>query len=260
MVICIHTFVSVNTMKALSIVLPCYNECENIPLILERFAHVLSRDDVEVILVDNGSTDDTPRVLAELLPRYPFARSLRVDVNQGYGFGLFCGLQAGTGRFLGWTHADMQTDPQDVMRGLTLLEVSTNPARTFVKGRRQGRPLADQMFSVGMALFESFVLWAPLWEINAQPNLFPRELFAHWQDPPTDFSFDLYYYYLAVKSGFKIQRFNVEFGNRLHGHSRWNINWQSKVKFVQRTIGFTYKLKRKMLYGKYVKRGLFSMS
>jgi glycosyltransferase involved in cell wall biosynthesis len=237
-------------MKTLSIVFPCYNEAKNIPLILERFAQVMDRDDVEVILVDNGSSDDSPQVLAALLPHYPFARSVRVEVNQGYGYGLFCGLQAGTGRFLGWTHADMQTDPQDVLRGLALLEASANPDHTFVKGWRRGRPWADQVFTVGMAIFESLVLWAPLWEINAQPNLFPRELFAQWQDPPTDFSFDLYYYYLAVKSGFKIQRFDVEFGQRLHGQSRWNINWQAKVKFIQRTVDFTFKLKRKIRHSK----------
>jgi glycosyltransferase involved in cell wall biosynthesis len=237
-------------MKTLSIVFPCYNEAKNIPLILERFAQVMDRGDVEVILVDNGSTDDSPQVLAELLPHYPFARSVRVEVNQGYGYGLFCGLQAGGGRFLGWTHADMQTDPQDVLRGLALLEASADPDHTFVKGWRRGRPWADQVFTVGMAVFESLVLWAPLWEINAQPNLFPRELFAQWQDPPTDFSFDLYFYYLAVKSGFKIQRFDVDFGQRLHGQSHWNVNWQGKVKFIQRTVDFTFKLKRKIRQSK----------
>ena len=233
-------------MNTLSIILPCYNEAENIPLILKRFSQVMDRGDVEVILVDNGSTDESPRVLSELLPKYPFAKSVRVEVNQGYGYGLYCGLEAGRGRFLGWTHADMQTDPQDVLRGLALLEASADPDHTFVKGWRRGRPLADQLFTIGMSIFESLMLRAPLWEINAQPNLFPRELFDHWQDPPTDFSFDMYYYYLAVKSEFKIQRFDVGFGQRLHGQSHWNLNWQAKMKFIQRTVDFTFKLKRKI--------------
>ena len=41
----------------LSIVVPCYNEADNIPLILERFDEVIKTDEVEVILVNNGSTD-----------------------------------------------------------------------------------------------------------------------------------------------------------------------------------------------------------
>ena len=52
----------------LSIVVPCYNESENIPLILNRFADVIKRDDVEVVLVDNGSTDDSAAIIEKLLP------------------------------------------------------------------------------------------------------------------------------------------------------------------------------------------------
>ena len=77
----------------LSIVVPCYNEEQNIPLILERFGEVITREDIEVILVDNGSTDDSALVLAELLPKYPFAKTSRVEVNQGYGYGILHGLK-----------------------------------------------------------------------------------------------------------------------------------------------------------------------
>lgn len=77
----------------LSIVVPCYNEEQNIPLILNRFGEIIKREDIEVILVDNGSTDDSALVLAELLPKYAFARTVRVEVNQGYGYGILQGLR-----------------------------------------------------------------------------------------------------------------------------------------------------------------------
>ena len=53
----------------LSIVVPCYNDEQNIPLILNRFGEIIKRENIEVILVDNGSTDDSALVLAELLPK-----------------------------------------------------------------------------------------------------------------------------------------------------------------------------------------------
>ena len=123
----------------LSVVVPCYNEQDNIPLILERFDNVVNRDDVEVILVDNGSTDNSGQVLSELLPNYRFARSIKVDVNQGYGSGILSGLHQATGEFIGWTHADMQTDPNDVIRALELLERQPDPENAYAKGLRQGR-------------------------------------------------------------------------------------------------------------------------
>ena len=43
----------------LSIIVPCYNESKNIPIILERFAAIINREDIEVVLVNNGSTDNS---------------------------------------------------------------------------------------------------------------------------------------------------------------------------------------------------------
>ena len=67
----------------LSLVIPCYNEAANLPLLLERCKALTARSDAEVILVDNGSTDNNPDVLAALLPSYPGCRSVRVERNQG---------------------------------------------------------------------------------------------------------------------------------------------------------------------------------
>ncbi|MFK5949592.1 MAG: glycosyltransferase family 2 protein, partial [Methylococcales bacterium] len=108
----------------LSIVVPCYNEAKNIPLILKRFDEVIDRDDISVILVDNGSTDNSDIVLNELLPDYSFARKVTVKENIGYGFGILSGLNSCDSEYLGWTHADMQTDPMDVIKALDIIESS----------------------------------------------------------------------------------------------------------------------------------------
>lgn len=237
---------SQSTMKTLSLVIPCYNEARNLPLVLERFSQVISRDDVEVILVDNGSTDDTSSVLPTLLPAYSFARSVRVEVNQGYGYGILAGLRSANARFLGWTHADMQTDPKDVLDGLWLLEKSLLPEKTYVKGLRKERPFSDTFFTVGMSVFETVLLGKGLWDINAQPNLFATAFFEQWDDPPNDFSLDLFCYYLAIKNDLEIVRFPVAFGDRVYGVSHWNVNWKAKVKFIKRTMDFTLTLRKRL--------------
>ena len=91
-----------------------------------------------------------------------------------------------------------------------------------------------------MSFFESILLLTPLWDINAQPNVFSRELFDNLKCAPDDFSFDLFYYYLAVKNNYKIIRFEVCFRKRYFGQSSWNINWLSKIKFIARTVKFTF--------------------
>lgn len=225
-----------------ALIIPCYNEAANLPLLMERCADVGKRDALEVLLVDNGSTDETPRILAELLPRYPGCRSVRVAVNRGYGFGILSGLRQARGEILGWTHADMQTDPQDALRGLGLFE-QYGPD-IFVKGRRYGRAASDVFFTLGMSAFETLLLGQPFWDINAQPVMFSRKFFETWQDPPHDFALDLYAYYRARRARLPVHRFPVHFGEREHGLSHWNLNWAAKRKFIRRTVEFSIRLRR----------------
>lgn len=227
-----------------SLVIPCYNESSNLPLLLERCAELGRQPGIEVVLVDNGSTDNSPEVFAALLPRYPGCRSIRIDVNQGYGFGILTGLRAAKGGILGWTHADMQTDPQDVLRGLAFFDGNGNDF--FVKGRRYGRSASDVFFTTGMSVFETALLGQALWDINAQPTMFSRSFFETWREPPSDFSLDLFAYYLARRSKLKICRFPVRFGARAHGLSHWNVNWAAKRKFIRRTVDFSLQLRRRV--------------
>ena len=127
----------------LSIVVPCYNEEKNIPLIVERFQAVLKgAADAELILVDNGSRDGTGEAIDREMARYilPCARKVTVETNIGYGFGILSGLRAARGEVLAWTHADLQTDPQDVLTADALYRAHAGPGRkVFVKGRRVNR-------------------------------------------------------------------------------------------------------------------------
>ncbi|MFA6317684.1 MAG: glycosyltransferase family 2 protein, partial [Elusimicrobiota bacterium] len=183
---------------ALSLVVPCWNEAESLPGLVERFAAALRRTDVEIILVDNGSTDRTAEVLAGITARRPFCRKVSLAANQGYGGGILAGLKAAGGAFLGWTHADLQTDPADALKGLELLESCPAPEKTLVKGLRTGRPLAARLFTWGMAGYASLALGTRLWDINGQPVLFHRALVGEWPGVmPSDFTFDLAALYAA---------------------------------------------------------------
>ena len=227
-----------------SLIIPCYNEAANLPLLLDRCKALCSYPGVEVILVDNGSTDQSPDVLSNLLPNYPGCRSIRVDQNQGYGLGILSGLKAAKGDILGWTHADMQTDPMDVLTGLVFFEKNSNGV--FVKGQRFGRPFSDLLFTVGMSIFETMLLGKPMWDINAQPTMFTRHFFETWDEPPHDFSLDLYVYYHARYKHLEVNRFPVTFSERSHGFSHWNVNWGSKWKFIKRTIFFSWSLRKRV--------------
>ncbi len=228
-----------------SIIVPCYNEEQNIPLIFEKFSQALSDNPckLELLLVNNGSTDGSANVFEQLLPKYPFARIVTVEKNQGYGYGILQGLYSAKGDYLGWTHADLQTDPKDVLKAINIVH-ERGSGNLYVKGNRKGRPFFDQFFTTGMSIFESFYLGEKLYDINAQPNIFPASFFKNWQNPPYDFALDLYALYIALKQGLEVIRFDVAFPPRIHGTSNWNTGIAAKYKFIKRTFDFSYKLKK----------------
>lgn len=229
----------------LSLIIPCFNEEKNIPIILDRFEKIVENKKIEVLLVNNGSTDGSLKLLNALIPKYKFAKFIDIKINKGYGYGIMSGLLKAKGKYVGYTHADLQTDPNDLLRAYKLIINQNNPEFSFIKGYRKNRPFFDQFSSIGMGLFESIYLWVPLWEINAQPNLFSRgflEIIKN--EAPDDFSFDLFLLYIAKKNGYNVVRFDVKFPKRIYGVSSWNKGLISKWKFIKRTINYSIKLKK----------------
>ena len=94
-----------------------------------------------------------------------------------------------------------------------------------------------------MSLFETCFLRKKLYDINAQPNIFPKIFYDEWENPTYD-SLDLYALYMARTKNLKVVRFPVLFPERIHGESKWNTGLQSKWKFIKRTIEFSVNLKK----------------
>ena len=134
------------------------------------------RRGVEVVFVNNGSTDDSQVVLERECSHVQeyIAKCVKIDVNQGYGFGIIYGLRQADGEVLSWTHADMQTNPADVLAAFDLFSQQLDMKRTFLKGRRIGRNIPDAFFTFGMSVISSIVLKQWLYDVNAQPKMFHR--------------------------------------------------------------------------------------
>ncbi len=236
----------------LSIVVPCYNEEPNLVRLVGRFREVLAgRTDVEVVFVNNGSKDGSAAVFAAELarPENGFGRVVDVPVNRGYGFGIVSGLRAARGEFLGWTHADLQTDPAAVLSGFARLLAEADPAACFLRGRRKGRNPFDAFFTAGMSAVASFALGARLTDVNAQPKVFHRSFFDRLVAPPDDFSLDLYVLYAARTFGLKVVEQPVYFAKRAGGEAKGGGTLRGKYKLVRRTLTYIWQLRRELRAG-----------
>jgi len=232
----------------LSIVIPCYNESPNLKALTAKcFEVVKNNAGVEVILVDNGSTDDSPAVMKNLLQQYnqPDLRTHRVPVNKGYGYGITEGLNAAKGDYLCWTHADLQTDLNDCLIAYQLIK-GKKSGYSVVKGRRKGRSLFDVMFTWLMSAYVLFKLKASVSDINAQPKIFTR---AFWEkikaNAPPDFALDLYLLIQAQREN-GISEFPVYFHKRVAGEAKGggSGDLRLKIKLAKRSINYINALSR----------------
>ena len=96
----------------LSIVIPAHNEAATLPIIIERVKKVSLPGEKEIIVVDDGSTDDTPEVLDKIIG----IKVLRNLLNQGKGAALKKGFEKATGDIVLVQDADLEYDPEEYGR------------------------------------------------------------------------------------------------------------------------------------------------
>lgn len=123
----------------ISVVVPVYNEEETVAQVLESLSKVPL--DLEVVVVDDASTDRTWEILQELRAREEFAsyRFVRHDHNQGKGAGLRTGFGLVSGDLVTVQDADMEYDPQDLPALVHKWQQAGNP-KVAVYGRRDLSP------------------------------------------------------------------------------------------------------------------------
>jgi dolichol-phosphate mannosyltransferase len=102
----------------LSVVIPLYNEEENVALLQEEVDKALDGVDYELVLVDDGSTDDT----AGAVVRHPHVRLLEFEENTGQSAAMFAGINASIGDIIATLDGDLQNDPADIPKLLKHME------------------------------------------------------------------------------------------------------------------------------------------
>jgi len=121
-----------------SVVIPAYNEEENLPVLYERLRTVLEKleGDYEIIFVDDGSTDGSFDVLRDLARRDERVKVIRFRRNYGQTAAMYAGFEHATGEVIVTMDADLQNDPEDIPRLLKKLEEGYDIVSGWRKDRK----------------------------------------------------------------------------------------------------------------------------
>ena len=232
-----------------SLIIPFFNEEKNIPLVLNRIKKNYSKSkNLEFILVNNGSKDKSDKVFHKNLNKKDRRiRYFKIQKNIGYGHGIKFGLKKSKGRFIGWTHSDMQTDPIDILKAIKVINLKKDK-KIFIKGKRQERSLKQTFQTKAMEFFTYLILGYNLKDINAQPNIVSRQFYIKYlkRFAPDDLSFDLFTYYFNVKADYEVKKINVIFKSRKFGETKGGGEGGSiitKIKLIFVTLKCLFKIK-----------------
>jgi glycosyltransferase involved in cell wall biosynthesis len=215
--------------------MPCYNEEAvigyTIPQLVSAFEKAGHR--LELVAVDNGSSDRTGEVISALAAKYVSLIPCRVEKNQGYGYGVLSGIALCTAPWVGIIPADGQVDAEDVVR---LYEaVTAADGRVLGKVRRRFRMdgLQRKVISIAYNLFVR-ALWPALRsiDINGSPKILPRDILKEMRLESKEWFLDPEIMIKAHYMGVRVLEFNVFARMRGSGLSHvrmgtcWDFFWK----------------------------------
>jgi glycosyltransferase involved in cell wall biosynthesis len=204
-----------------TIVIPAYNESARIRATLDRvLAHTTERRwDVEVLVVDDGSRDDTAQIVENYAAQHPSLRLLQNPGNRGKGYSVRNGMLHASGEILLFSDADLSSPIEEADKLFAALEAGADVAigsrwlRTELQTQRQSlhRQLFGRVFNVALRI----VLRLPYRDTQcgfkaftrrAAQAIFPRQHIERW-------GFDPEILFLARKLGMKVEEVAVEWAH-----------------------------------------------
>ena len=208
----------------LSLVIPAYNEADGIALAVAEADDVLGAtfDHSEILVVDDGSTDGTAEIVAQLAAALPRVRLIRHPTNRGYGAALRTGFEAARHGRVAFTDADRQFD----LRDLAPLALSTLEAPVAV-GFRVNRqdPLRRRFLSWGYNALARAWLGTRVRDCDCALKVFRRDALVHLMPRSRGFFVNTEMLATASRLGFEVRELPVRHRPRLHGASKVSL-WE----------------------------------
>lgn len=111
-------------MIKLSVVAPIYNEEENINNLYQTITNAVKGkiNDYEIILVDDGSKDNSAKLLDQLVKADPHVKAIYFKDNCGQTAAIWAGMKEASGEYISLIDADLQTDPRDIFTLMPYME------------------------------------------------------------------------------------------------------------------------------------------
>ncbi len=247
--------VSTSSVKGvLSVVVPAKNEAASLPqLVNEAIAALrplVARGEneapnrlhgFELVVVDDGSTDETTEVLDRLAASYPELRPIRLVANVGQTAATVAGFRVARGEWLGMLDADLQNDPADLAKLWDAL-----PGHDAALGWRTKREdvWTKRVISRWANRIRNAVLGQSIRDTGCSVRIFRREVALRL---PMFRGAHRFFGPLLIREGCRIVQVPVQHRPRPHGKSHYNI-WNRSVRVIVDLFGVAWLMRRPVTF------------
>jgi len=203
----------------ISVVVPAYNEAENLPILLAELRAALPATgrSWEIVLVDDGSTDGTAERIQAEAAADPRICPVRLAANGGQSAALAAGFARARGRILVTLDADLQNDPADLPRVLAGLEHAD--VVSGIRANRQDSPVRLLSSRIANA-FRRTVLGDPITDIGCSFKAYRREAL---EGLPLFVGVHRFLPALCVFRGARLVEVRLSHRPRRHGRSKYGV-------------------------------------
>lgn len=204
----------------LSIIIPFHNESKNIAKLIDEIKTTLKNEKFtyEVVLVNDGSTDDTKESLSLILKAKSDVKAVDLPRRMGKGEALVRGLKKSSGEIIVFMDGDLQDDPEDISRFYKTLSDEFDLVNGIRKNRKDN--MLIKLYSAAGNYFLRFFVHSPFHDINCGFKMFRREILDQVVLYANNFRFlPIAAYY----KGFKVAEIEVNNRPRLYGRSKFGI-------------------------------------
>lgn len=222
-------------MPSISLIIPVYNEAENIPLLYREILEVVQEleDTFEILLIDDHSSDNTPNVIADIVKNDPRVRGFRLLRNTKKSGALQLGFREAKGDSIVTLDGDMQDDPHELPK---VLEAIRNGADVVIGWRKQREDAAGKLFpSAAINRLTNLFLGQRLHDMNSGFKAFRRETVECMSFQGSLFRF---LPHLLQKEGFNVQEIPVHHRRRQCGVSKFSFRHRLRSIFDLGTVYF----------------------
>jgi glycosyltransferase involved in cell wall biosynthesis len=209
----------------ISLVMPSYNEDAIVAQTIRRTLAAFDKAGyrVQLVAVDNGSRDRTGEIIGEIAAADARVVPHRVEVNQGYGFGILSGIPRCEAPWIGFIPADGQVDAEDLVRLYEEAVACEEPVVAKARRRFRMDGFTRKVVSVTYnTFFRSLWPRVASFDINGLPKILPRDVVRRMNLSSKDWFLDPEIMIKAHYLGVKVIEFNVFARMRSRGLSHVN--------------------------------------